>query len=287
MAYERVKPTYMWHFLTQHEHPVTSLVSPGTFLLRHEDSSPFLILENVIQNWVCKAVVAVIQCQQAVKGSKVKQISKSCSSRAGLQCPVGRIHRLDGRCCCTERVGAALQLLRDTLRQTFCNWPVTLLVTRRSVGSISVACIWSFVITSSWTYCCQVTPSLKAVFCRTSKLHFCLRRPRTRLKIQLPAAEIAFVVTVHSSFLLVIQVSSHNSDLFRIFFPLPHDLFSCFYCTEMCLVCWSQSVGLYLLLFCLCYWCCQNVIIRRSHHSVYPLSLAMQKLLDSKRVCGW
>lgn len=225
-------------------------------MLRHE-FSPFLILENVILYWVWKEVVAVIQCQDAVKGGKAKRTSKWCSSRSGLQCPVGRMHRLGGRCYYTERVGAAAPVcLWNALQQTFWNWLVTLLVTRSSLGSFSVACIWSFLTTSSWTNCWQVPPLLKAMFCRTSKLYLCLRRTRTRLKIQLPIAESTFVVIVHSSVVLVIQISSQNSDLFRIFYPLLHNLFSYSYRTGMCLVCWPQLVGLYLSLFCLCYWCC-------------------------------
>ena len=110
----------------------------------------------------------------------------------------------------------------------------------------------TFVITSSWTNCCLVSPSIKAVFCRTSKLHFCLRRPRTRLKIQVPIADITFVVIVHFSILLVIQVSSQNSDLFLIFFthyciipfrvpivrecalPAAHIWLDCICCCSLC-----------------------------------------------------
>lgn len=112
--------------------------------MRHE-FSPFLIHENIILYWVWKEVVAVIQCQDAVEGGKVKRTSKCCSSRSGLQCQVGRMHRLGGRCYYTERVGAAAPVcLWNTLQQTFWNWLVTLLVTRSSLGSFSVACIWSY-----------------------------------------------------------------------------------------------------------------------------------------------
>jgi len=43
----------------------------------------------------------------------VKQTSKSCSSRASLQCPVGRMHRFDGRCCYTDCVDAAIAAVME------------------------------------------------------------------------------------------------------------------------------------------------------------------------------
>ncbi|ODM91077.1 Histone H2A, partial [Orchesella cincta] len=73
------------------------------------------------------------------KGGKVKGKAKSRSSRAGLQFPVGRIHRLLRKGNYAERVELELQSTSLPLWSTwllrFSSWPVTLLViTRRPVS---------------------------------------------------------------------------------------------------------------------------------------------------------
>ncbi|ODM88739.1 Histone H2A [Orchesella cincta] len=78
------------------------------------------------------------------KGGKVKGKAKSRSSRAGLQFPVGRIHRLLRKGNYAERVGAGapvyLAAVMEYLAAEFSSWPVTLLVTtRRPVSSPSSA----------------------------------------------------------------------------------------------------------------------------------------------------
>ncbi|ODM87532.1 Histone H2A [Orchesella cincta] len=78
------------------------------------------------------------------KGGKVKGKAKSRSSRAGLQFPVGRIHRLLRKGNYAERVGAGapvyLAAVMEYLALRFSSWPVTLLVTTRRRVSFPVIC---------------------------------------------------------------------------------------------------------------------------------------------------
>merc|ERR1712154_541581 len=72
------------------------------------------------------------------KGGKVKNKAKSRSSRAGLQFPVGRIHRL------LNKLVQELQFIWlpswNTLQRKFLNLQVMLLVTTRKQGSSQDIC---------------------------------------------------------------------------------------------------------------------------------------------------
>ncbi|ODM59411.1 Histone H2A type 2 [Orchesella cincta] len=78
------------------------------------------------------------------KGGKVKGKAKSRSSRAGLQFPVGRIHRLLRKGNYAERVGAGASSLPrcsyGVLGAEVLSWPVTPLVTTRRRVSSPVIC---------------------------------------------------------------------------------------------------------------------------------------------------
>merc|ERR1711879_929800 len=78
------------------------------------------------------------------KGGKVKNKAKSRSSRAGLQFPVGRIHRLLRKGNYAERVGAGAPVYWlpscNTLQRKFLNLQVMLLVTTRKQGSSQDIC---------------------------------------------------------------------------------------------------------------------------------------------------
>merc|ERR1711997_1190240 len=80
------------------------------------------------------------------KGGKVKNKAKSRSSRAGLQFPVGRIHRLLRKGNYAERVGQELQFIWlpswNTLQRKFLNLQVMLLGTTRKLGSSQDICSW-------------------------------------------------------------------------------------------------------------------------------------------------
>ncbi|ODM87515.1 Histone H2A [Orchesella cincta] len=68
------------------------------------------------------------------KGGKVKGKAKSRSSRAGLQFPVGRIHRLLRKGNYAERVGAGapvyLAAVMEYLALRFSSWPKTRIIPR-------------------------------------------------------------------------------------------------------------------------------------------------------------
>jgi len=114
--------------------------------------------------------------------------AKNRSSRAGLQFPVDRIHRLLRKGNYAERVGAAEH--RSIWPQS-CSvwwwWPrflsllATLLVsvTTRRLASFHVTFSWSSAMTRTWTSCYQSSRSLRVVFCLTSRL-FCYPRRRRR-----------------------------------------------------------------------------------------------------------
>merc|ERR1711936_1289055 len=76
--------------------------------------------------------------------AKGKGKAKSRSSRAGLQFPVGRIHRLLCKGNYAERVGQELQFIWlpswNTLQRKFLNLQVMLLVTTRKQGSSQDIC---------------------------------------------------------------------------------------------------------------------------------------------------
>ncbi|CAG9557890.1 unnamed protein product [Danaus chrysippus] len=70
------------------------------------------------------------------KGGKVKGKAKSRSNRAGLQFPVGRIHRLLRKGNYAERVGAGAPVylaavMEYLAAEVLSNWPVTLPETTR------------------------------------------------------------------------------------------------------------------------------------------------------------
>merc|ERR1711974_553542 len=73
------------------------------------------------------------------KGGKVKGKAKSRSNRAGLQFPVGRIHRLLRKGNYAERVGAGapvyLAAVMNTLLLRFSSWLAMLPGTTRRLGS--------------------------------------------------------------------------------------------------------------------------------------------------------
>ncbi|GBN84349.1 hypothetical protein AVEN_7812-1 [Araneus ventricosus] len=73
------------------------------------------------------------------KGGKVKGKSKTRSSRAGLQFPVGRIHRLLRKGNYAERVGAGapvyLAAVLEYLAAEVLGWPVMPPETTRKLGS--------------------------------------------------------------------------------------------------------------------------------------------------------
>ena len=60
------------------------------------------------------------------------------------------------------------------------SWLATLPVTTRKPGSSQDICNWLSETTRSWTNFCQESPLLLVVFCPTSKLSFCPRRPRRK-----------------------------------------------------------------------------------------------------------
>merc|ERR1711974_130792 len=80
------------------------------------------------------------------KGGKVKNKSKSRSSRAGLQFPVGRIHRLLRKGNYADELVQELQFIWlqswNTLQRKFLNLQVMLLGTTRKQGSSQDICSW-------------------------------------------------------------------------------------------------------------------------------------------------
>jgi histone H2A len=82
------------------------------------------------------------------KGGKVKNKAKSRSNRAGLQFPVGRIHRLLRKGNYAERVGVVPLCTWlpswNTWPLKFWSWQATLLVTTRRPESSQDTCNWPF-----------------------------------------------------------------------------------------------------------------------------------------------
>ncbi|ROT68992.1 histone 2 [Penaeus vannamei] len=115
------------------------------------------------------------------KGGKVKGKSKSRSSRAGLQFPVGRIHRLLRKGNYAERVGAGapvyLAAVMEYLAAEVLELVMPPVTTRRPVSS-PVTCSWPSVTTKSSTSSSLALPSPRVVSCPTSRLCSSPRRPR-------------------------------------------------------------------------------------------------------------
>ena len=116
------------------------------------------------------------------KGTK----SKSRSSPAGLQFPVGRIHRLLRKGNYAKRVGTGasvyLAAMLECLSAEISSWRAMLLVTTRKTESLPVTFSLLSATTKSWTNCSPASPSRKEVFFPTSRLFFCPRRPRRNQK---------------------------------------------------------------------------------------------------------
>lgn len=89
------------------------------------------------------------------QGGKVKRKTKSCSSRAGLQFPVRRIHRPLGKGNYAKRVGASASL-------KYLNWQEMLYVTIKPPEFGQDIDNWQFVMTKTYYYLVIV---LKEEYC--------------------------------------------------------------------------------------------------------------------------
>ena len=114
------------------------------------------------------------------KGAK----SKTRSSRAGLQFPVGRIHRLLRKGNYSKRVGAGAPIymaaVLEYLSAEILELAGNAARDNKKSRIIPVTFSWPSGMTRSWTSCWEVLPSLREVYCPTSRLFSCPRRPRRR-----------------------------------------------------------------------------------------------------------
>merc|ERR1712080_758159 len=105
---------------------------------------------------------------------KVKGKAKSRSSRAGLQFPVGRIHRLLRKGNYAERVGAGHPSTWpqswNISRPRCWSWRVTQPGTTRRPGSSLATYNWPSGMTRSSTNCSQASQSLREEFYQISRL---------------------------------------------------------------------------------------------------------------------
>ncbi len=119
-------------------------------------------------------------------GGKTRAKAKTRSSRAGLQFPVGRVHRLLRKGNYAQRVGAGARfiwpLYSSIWRLRSWSWLETPLGTTRRPVSSPVTCSWRCATTRSWTNSWAEWPSLRAAYCPTSRPCCCPRRPRNPAK---------------------------------------------------------------------------------------------------------
>ncbi len=153
---------------------------------------------------------------------KVKAKAKSRSSRAGLQFPVGRIHRMLRKGNYAERVGAgapvylaavmeylAAEVLelagnaaRDNKKTRLVPLPSTLVFHKPHAiffsGSFQDTCSWPSGMTKNWTNFSVESLLPKEVCCPTFKLFYCPRRLKLVPPVVPPSPRARGVPTLRS-----------------------------------------------------------------------------------------
>ncbi|KAI8925548.1 histone-fold-containing protein, partial [Entophlyctis helioformis] len=122
---------------------------------------------------------------------KSKGGAKSRSARAGLQFPVGRVHRLLRKGNYAQRVGAGapvyLAPCSSTSPPKSSSWPATLPATTRRPASSPATCSSPSATTRSSTSCSATSPLPRAVCSPTSTRCCYPRRPRAASLATSPA----------------------------------------------------------------------------------------------------
>ena len=129
-----------------------------------------------------KLFITVVIMSGRGKGGKVKGKSKTRSSRAGLQFPVGRIHRLLRKGTMPRESVLVLPSTWPPLWNIwplkFSSWLEMLPETTRNPESFPVTCNWPSVMTKNWTNFCPEWPLPRVVSFPTFKLFFCQEDPK-------------------------------------------------------------------------------------------------------------
>ena len=114
------------------------------------------------------------------KGGKAKGKSKTRSSRAGLQFPVGRIHRLLRKGNYAERVGAGAPVYLAAVMEYLAAEVLELAgnAARDNKKTRIIPRHLQLATTKSSINYCRVLPSPKVVFCLTFKQYCCPKRPK-------------------------------------------------------------------------------------------------------------
>jgi len=123
------------------------------------------------------------------KGGKVKGKAKSRSSRAGLQFPVGRIHRLLRKGNYAERVGAGAPVYLAAVMEYLAAEVLELAGNaardnkKRESSHVTFSSLSA--MTRNSTSCCLASRLLKVVFYQTSRPSFCRRKLVLRAQVRL------------------------------------------------------------------------------------------------------